>query len=66
MSCNCQQLKAVLVTGGDSAGFPSNASCVNRKQQVVEAGGVSEHTCESLGARVDPRQPLGCAKIRYL
>lgn len=26
----------------------------------------SERTCESLSARVDPSQPLGCAKIWYL
>lgn len=55
----------MLVTGGDSAGFPSNMR-VNRKQLVVQAGGVSEHTCESLGAGVDPSQSLGCAEIRYL
>ena len=30
------------------------------------AVGRSERTCESLRAGVDPRQPLGCAKIWYL
>lgn len=48
-----------------TAAFPCNTR-VNRKQLVVQAGGASERTCEGLGAGVDPRQPLGRAKVRYL
>lgn len=48
-------------------GFFPPQVCVQTASHLATGGGsVREPTCEGLGAGIDPGQPLGRAKIRYL